>query len=255
VNGWIAATAQSLSNIQLVKVAGQISDVTPANPTGAGAVVIGNPTVSTLGANTALTYNFTTGFSGFGAGIPDVALPLRLLNFDGQLRQQHAALQWTTAFESNTKRFGVERSYDGISFGNIGYVNAAGNTTSAHRYTFTDMALAKPKNYYRLNELDLDGRSNYSNILMLTKNGGGPSFTVSPTPFTSSLDLVFDRALEGKTSIRLLDMTGKALFRQENTPAGQDHIHLDLSGLDLAAGLYLLEVHTSSNIYVQKVLK
>jgi hypothetical protein len=255
VNGWTSATAQSLGNIQLVKVAGQISDVTPANPTGAGTVVIGAPSISTLGTNTALTYNFTTGFSGFGAGIPDVALPLRLLTFDGQLLQKHAALQWTTAFESNTKRFGVERSYDGISFTNIGYIDAAGNSSSLHQYAFTDKTLAKPKNYYRLNEMDVDGRSSYSKTVMISNTGSEASFTVSPTPFTTGLDLVFDHPLEGKTSIRLLDMTGKALFRQENTPAGQDHLHLDLSGLDLAAGLYLLEVRTSKNVYVQKVLK
>ncbi|HVU57012.1 MAG TPA: M43 family zinc metalloprotease [Puia sp.] len=255
INGWTAATTQSLSNIQLVKVAGQISSVTPAAPTGAGAVVIGSPTISTLGTNTALTYNFTTGFSGFGAGVPDVALPLSLLSFDGQLRQQHAALQWTTAFESNTKRFGVERSYDGISYSNIGYVNAAGNSSTQQQYAFTDTALARLKNYYRLNEIDIDGRSTYSKVIMIGNTNRGPSFTVSPIPFTTSLDLVFGRPLEDKTSIRLLDMTGKALFRQENTPAGQDHIHLDLSGLNLAAGLYLLEVRTSNQVYVEKLIR
>ena len=255
VDGWIAATAQSLSNIQLVKVAGQISSVTPASPNGAGAVVIGNPTISTLGTNTALTYNFTTGFSGFGAGVPDVALPLTLLNFDGQLRQQHAALQWTTSFESNTKRFGVERSYDGVRYGNIGYVNGAGHSSSQRQYVFTDTALARLKNYYRLNEMDMDGNSSYSKVVMISNTNRDVSFTASPSPFTTSLDLVFGQAPEGKTSIRLLDMTGKALFRQDSTPAGQDRIHLDLSGLNLASGLYLLEVRTSNNVYIQKVLK
>jgi len=255
VNGWIAATSQSLSNIELVKVSGQISSVTPASPTGAGTVVIGVPAISTLGTNTALTYNFTTGFSGFGAGIPDVALPLSLLTFDGQLRQQHAALQWTTAFESNTKRFGVERSYDGVSYGNIGYVNAAGHSSSQRQYVFTDTALARLKNYYRLNEMDMDGNSSYSKVVMISNTNRDVSFTASPSPFTTSLDLVFGQAPEGKTSIRLLDMTGKALFRQDSTPAGQDRIHLDLSGLNLASGLYLLEVRTSNNVYIQKVLK
>lgn len=255
INGWTAATTQSLSNIQLVKVTGQISSVTPANPTGAGTVVIGNPTVSSLGTNTALTYNFTTGFSGFGAGVPAVALPLTLLNFEGQLLQQHVDLQWSTAFESNTKRFGVERSYDGVSYGNIGYVGAAGNSNSEHQYIFTDTALARLKNFYRLNEMDLDGHSTYSKVLMITNTNRDVSFTASPSPFTTSLDLVFGQALEGKTSIRLLDMTGKALFRQDSNPAGQDHIHLDLSGLSLASGLYLLEVRTSNNVYISRIVK
>src|SRR5260370_41441534 len=45
INGWQTATLQSLTNIQLVKTAGQISSVTPASPNGAGAVVVGIPTI------------------------------------------------------------------------------------------------------------------------------------------------------------------------------------------------------------------
>jgi len=255
VDGWIMSTSQSLSNIQIVKVTNQISNVTPGNPNGAGTVVIGTPTVSTLGTNTGLTYHFTTGFSGFGAGVPAVPLPLSLLDFDGQLQQQNIVLHWTTSSEENTKRFGIERSYDGTTFQNIGYVDAAGNSNTPRQYTFTDTDVPHDKNYYRLREIDLDEKFTYSKVIQVDGTSQRNPFTVSPSPFTTGVDIVFARALQGRTNIRLLDMTGKTLLRRNNVTAAQDRIHIDLSGLSLPAGVYLLEVRTGTGTYTTKIVK
>jgi hypothetical protein len=255
VDGWQTATGQSVNSIQLVKVTGKIADVTPASPNGAGSVVIGSPTVGTLGANTSLTYSFTTGFSGFGAGIPSVPLPIDLLDFEGQLQQQNVALRWITASEQQSKNFGIERSYDGINFGNIGYTAAMGNSSSPHQYTFTDTSVAHKNNYYRLRQIDLDDKFTYSKVIQVNGSTQIRPFIVSPSPFTTGIDLLFARAPAGKTSIRLLDMTGKALFRQEDTPAGQNPLHVDLSGLNLAAGIYILEVRTGAETYTEKLIR
>ena len=255
VDGWRTATGQNLSNIQLVKVGTKISDVTPGNPSGAGTVVTGAPVIGTLGANTSLTYTFTTGFSGFGAGVPSVALPIGLLDFEGNLHGRNVALQWTTTWEQNTKNFGVERSYDGISFGNIAYVPAIGNSNSPHQYVFTDTSIAHEKNYYRLKQTDLDDQFTYSKVIQVNGNTLVNPFTASPSPFTTGVDILFTQAPTGKTSIRLLDMTGRSLIRQDNTPAGQRLIHVDLSGLSLPAGIYLLEVRTTTNTYISKIEK
>ena len=127
INGWQTATTQTLSNIQLVKVTGQISSVTPAAPAGGGTMVTGAPAISSLGTNTALTYNFTTGFSGFGAGVPGSSpLPISLLSFDGHLRDNTVQLNWATSQEEDSKLFGVERCLaTARSFVNIGNVPAA----------------------------------------------------------------------------------------------------------------------------------
>jgi hypothetical protein len=80
-------------------------------------------------------------------------------------------------------------------------------------------------------------------------------YTVSPNPFTTGLDIVFATAPREKTSIRLLDMTGRTLLQRDNAFAAQDRIHLDLSGLSLSAGVYLLEVRTGSTTYITKIQK
>lgn len=84
---------------------------------------------------------------------------------------------------------------------------------------------------------------------------GNNPFTVSPNPFTTGVDIVFGTASQEKVSVRLLDITGRTLLRKDNAFAAQNRIHLDLSGLSLPAGVYLLEVRTGSNVYIVKIEK
>jgi hypothetical protein len=257
INGWQTATGQLLSNIQLIKVAGQISSVTPSAPTGGGAFVIGTPTIGSLGTNTALTYTFTTGFSGFGAGVPGSAvLSTGLLDFKGQLKNSNVALGWSTSVEAGSQGFEIQRSYDGNAFSRIGYTPAAGNSSVTLNYSFTDPAIAQDNNYYRLKQVDTDGKFIYSKILLI----GNPtmtthSFTVLTNPFTTSLDLTFGRAVTGKVQVRLMDIAGKEILRQSGEQGGLSRMRVDLSGISLSKGIYLLEVWYNNERHVERVIK
>ncbi len=254
-SGWQTFTGQSLSAIQLVKVPGQISEVTAASPGGAGAITQVTPAIGSLGTNTTLTYNFTNGFSGFGAGVPGISpLPVGLTRFTGQLQNNNAVLSWSTSFEQNSKSFEVDRSFDGMTFSAIGNVPAAGNSTSTLNYSFTDPALTHDTNYYRLKQIDLDEHFTYSQVVLITTRPN-PGFTVLPNPFTNDLDIVFGQTQTGKVQIRLLDITGRELLRQQGMQSAGSRLHLDFSGSSLSAGVYLLEVSTDNGTRVQKVLK
>lgn len=69
ITAWQAATGQSFTNIQLIKVDRQIADVSPANPTGGGFVLAATPAKDSLGNIRSVTGLFNNGFSGFGAGV------------------------------------------------------------------------------------------------------------------------------------------------------------------------------------------
>lgn len=249
VQGWQTATGQTLGAIQLVKTPGQIYTVTPANPTAAGTPTIVTPTIGALGTNTSLTYNFTNGFSGFGAGIPNmVNLPLTLLRFTGRLDNDNAILSWSTAIEENMAGFEIERSNDGQHFSSIGYVHAAGNSNTEQDYTFTDPSLTTDSNYYQLKELSFDGQATYSNIVLIRDPHASPRFTVLPNPFSTSLDLLFGHVPAQLVQIRLLDITGRELWRRAGTESEGSRLHLDFSGTRLATGVYLLEVSSANDV-------
>jgi hypothetical protein len=93
-----------------------------------------------------------------------VALPVTYAGFTATKNGSNALLQWQTQQEQNSLSFIIERSSDGKEFTGIGQVAAAGNSSLVQSYSFTDETPRKGKNYYRLNQVDLDGRSNYSSI-------------------------------------------------------------------------------------------
>jgi hypothetical protein len=256
VQGWQSATGQTLSSIQLVKVPGQISSVTPSDPTAAGSVTIVTPSIGTLGSNTALTYNFTTGFSGFGAGVPSLTdLPVTLLQFTGRLDNNNAILSWSTSFEQNSAGFEVDRSFDGQHFTKVGYVTAAGNSTTQKDYSFTDPSLTTDSNYYQLKETTLDGRESYSKVILIRNPHVFNGFIALPNPFTTDLDLIFHNTPANILQVRLLDITGRELWRQVNAQADGNRLHLGVDGTHLAAGIYLVEVRSATGVEIQRVIK
>ncbi|HEY4064837.1 MAG TPA: zinc-dependent metalloprotease [Puia sp.] len=257
VAGWQSFTGQTIGSAQIVKVPTQISNVTAANPSGGGTVTLATPSITTMGTNTGLTASFTNGFSGFGVGVTGLnPLPVGLLNFDGQLQGNDALLTWTTSFEQGSKGFEIDRSADGISFSKIGYVAAAGNSTSPRNYSFTDPALSQDMNYYRLKQIDLDDAATYSKTILVRRTGASdPGFTVLSNPFTDNLDIVFGQIPPGNVQIRLMDMAGRELLRQTGTGSAGSRLHIGLSGASLSAGVYLLEVRFNNQTQVVKVIK
>jgi len=256
INGWQTATGQSLSSIQLVKVPGQISQVTASNPGGGGAVTIGTPTISSLGSNTGLTYNFANGFSGFGAGVPGSSpLPITLLDFTGHLENNDAILTWSTSSEENSKTFEVDRSFDGIGFTPIGSVAAAGNSTTQRNYSFTDAGITHDTNYYRLRSIDLDDRFIFSRTVLVRDRQPATSFPVAPNPFTDGIDILFSQPPAGNIAIRLLDITGRQLWQGTGMPSGGNRLHIGFSGTPLSAGVYLLQITSGSGTQFQKIMK
>ena len=91
-------------------------------------------------------------------------LPINLLRFNASKQNGATTLVWATANEQNSSHFEIERSSDGVNFIVLDKIKAAGNSTSLINYTFKDKNPASGLNYYRLKEVDLDGKLFYSTI-------------------------------------------------------------------------------------------
>jgi len=107
----------------------------------------------------------TSNWSAHGEIIP---LPVTLSNFYVHKQNQAARLQWQTASEQNSKEFIVERSGDGSVYSAIGTVTAAGNSTVEQRYAFTDENPETGNNFYRLKQVDIDGKFSYSTVVRVS---------------------------------------------------------------------------------------
>jgi hypothetical protein len=92
-------------------------------------------------------------------------LPVTLRGFSVYKQNQSARLQWQTASEQNSKEFIIERSNDGTIYNAIGAVAAAGNSQYVRQYAYTDEHPETGNNYYRLKQVDIDGKFSYSPVV------------------------------------------------------------------------------------------
>jgi hypothetical protein len=136
-------------------------------------------------------------------------LPVNLLVFNARLNSQRVLLDWQTASEQNADYFNVEKSKDGQSgWSFVSRVQSRGNSNIRADYQSIDHRPYGGTSYYRLKQVDQDGRIAYSQ----TRNIINDSKTISvyPNPAT---DHVIVEGLDKNRSnmIHLLDITGKLL--------------------------------------------
>ena len=99
------------------------------------------------------------------------ALPAELIAFTGAPVDGNVRLDWTTANEDMVDRFEVQRQAPDGTFGPLGSVAAAGNTTGETDYNFTDNDPLNGTNVYRLRIVDTDGTADFSDLVTVTIEG------------------------------------------------------------------------------------
>jgi hypothetical protein len=100
------------------------------------------------------------------------ALPVELISFTGKQLEKHNVLVWVTASEINNDYFEIERSANGVTFETIGIIKGA-NNKQQHQYEYRDEHPFVGINYYRLKQVDTDGKFAYSDIIILKNTHKG----------------------------------------------------------------------------------
>lgn len=106
-------------------------------------------------------------------------LPVELVSFSGENKIEGNLLKWVTASEINNKGFEIEKSSNGKLFQKIGFVEGNTDSWQALNYSFTDPA-PHSLTYYRLKQIDWDGASTYSKIVVV--QGKEQVVAVYPNP-------------------------------------------------------------------------
>jgi hypothetical protein len=181
----------------------------------------------------------------------NLVVPIRLSAFEGKISNRNAALYWQTANESNSSHFVVERSTDGVHFENAGRVAAAGNTAQMSNYSFTDVNIPTGRLYYRLKQVDADGRFEYSGTIVLQNRQNGFQFIVSPNPASAFITIQYNGLAEQDTDIKLYDVQGK-LVQQTKINKGQAMVRLNIEAL--YTGTYIVKIQSNAVSESHKVI-
>lgn len=177
-------------------------------------------------------------------GVSNAAVPVTLLSFNAANETNQVKLAWTTTNEINTAYFTIERSNNGITFNQLGNVNAGNNN-----YSFIDVNPINDINYYRLKIIDKDGSFTYSKIITINSKLKG-SISIFPNPVTNDLTVTHLTAKSNST-VTITGVDGKQLLSQKLV-SGTTQSTIDVSKLN--SGLYILTIN-NSDVHTIKFIK
>ena len=174
------------------------------------------------------------------------SLPVTLINFDATINESKVSLNWATASELDNDHFELERSADGNIWTAIGEVKGAGTTSEGQKYSYTDLNPLSGVNYYRLKQVDVDGVFTYSNIaeISLGNNTHTANMSVYPNPVNHAGVLNISLSSDNINIVTITNSVGQTVYNN-TISEGQ---HQQISGLDLPAGVYILTVHTQTDL-------
>ncbi|MEO6287822.1 MAG: T9SS type A sorting domain-containing protein [Dyadobacter sp.] len=175
------------------------------------------------------------------------ALPVKLISFKGYLTKTgDAELNWKTAQEVNNAGFEIQKSTDGKQYDAIGWVDGGGNHEGEKTYRFVDQSLTTTS-YYRLKQLDLDGKFTLSRIVAVIPEAESLE-RLSSYPNPSSNGTVHVQVPRNTALLTVTDKQGRTLIEQENPPF-QQAIQLPNTGV------YILRVQTKAGAGTLKLVR
>ncbi len=167
-------------------------------------------------------------------------LPVEMVSFNGSLIDGQVFLSWQTASEKNNKGFAVQHSVDGIVWENLGFVKGNGTSSQINNYAYPDKTPFQGMNYYRLSQIDNDGKVTLSKIVPVELVSVS-DLNVFPNPTTGTATLGFTSQSEESGVVHLTDITGRVVFKKDLAiEKGNNQISLDL--YQLPTGIYFAQM-------------
>ena len=242
-----ACSFTATNNSSLFSDNGTIKLSTSGKPSfdgnGSGTVVYSSTTTSTPTLPTVVTATAcaTTG--------SNFILPIVLTEFMGQCTNNQTTLVWQTATQINNRVFDVEKSLDGSNFSVIGTVKGAGNSTETLNYAFVDKNAKEGIAYYRLTQVDYNGKSSQSNIITVNSCAPAiaPKINLYPNPAADNFNVAFTLFQTSQVTIDILNELGQVVksIPTQSLESGIQTLTIDAS--NLSGGVYFLKVGIDNN--------
>lgn len=167
-------------------------------------------------------------------------LPVAFSTFTALRKGRSAILEWETLTESNNDYFSIEHATDARNFTAIGQVPGQGTTFTPQIYSFTDQQPYPGINYYRLRQVDFDGRFEYSEIRSVPFPVEPDELFVYPNPSQGTFHIQVPRSSTETADLQLFDSQGRML-RQIVVGDNTNLSNTFLGKAELSPGLYFLK--------------
>ena len=185
------------------------------------------------------------------------SLPVKLLDFTAKYVNPDVLLEWSTSQEHNFSHFILEHSTDGTDFSQTAIILGAGESNSKIDYSYTDKDMKGRGGiiYYRLKQVDIDGKFDYSpvRIIRLGEENNSLALATFPNPVVNELRITLPSSWQNKhVYIDLYNANGQLVNSLQVANSGQTE---SISAASLKKGAYFINVRCGNENAKQKIIK
>ncbi len=205
-----------------------------------------------MGLNTTSPRFFNPGdkINNVDAGIVNGVLPVVWTDINVFKEEKHNLLTWRTGHELNVENYIIERRLGSEDrFIDIGTTKAAGNSNVEQIYNFIDEDIStENKYYYRVRQIDFDGKYSYSNIVVTERLGNG-RYNMYPNPTAGRLNIEGHFDEDESYSVQVINNLGQVVIQSS---APENGVELD----ELPNGVYSILIKKDHEVIHQdKIIK
>jgi hypothetical protein len=177
------------------------------------------------------------------------ALPVKLISFTAQCKNDIVTLKWSTASENNASHYSLQSSRDGSTWIEVAEIAAAGTTNQTTNYSYEDIAFGGIS-YYRLVQIDFDGTSTIFGPISVNCEINESSITVYPNPTDSDFNVLIQTTERFENaSLELVDLSGRVVHvKNMNILPGVTVVKFETTNFN--PGTYIVRVKGENNKFM-----
>lgn len=165
-------------------------------------------------------------------------LPVVFNGFFVTRSNNNIVLNWSTAQESNSSNYEVQRSFDGTNWSTIAIMMGAGNSTTVQQYNFTDKNMTAAVAYYRIKQVDIDGRYEYSTVKSIRASEAAASTRIYAAGNTVNIE--FNKEVKNPITVRIVNMNGQVVGQRTYQQAAY---RITMNMNNSVSGAYIVQLN------------
>jgi hypothetical protein len=181
-----------------------------------------------------------------------VILPVSLISFTARVSGSTVILDWITASEANNAHFVIERSTDQKNWKKVGSIMGKGNSKEKNDYILIDEEPYRGRSFYRLIQVDADGKKQVSSVTMVYLTDIHDQWPVYPNPVHAGHNLKIKAGNEGISNILITDVTGRTIYEDKQSYRNEV---VEIPFNNQTDGIYYVQLHIGNTVTTGKIVK
>jgi hypothetical protein len=197
------------------------------------------------------TYTSTSYFDEVSFG--DV-IPVELTSFTASVVGNSIQLRWATATETNNQGFEIQRGINNRDLVTVGFVKGNGTTTETQSYTYVDNTELNGTVYYRLKQLDLNGKYDYSKVVEVTRVVSYGLSQNYPNPFNPTTAITYSIPENSFVTLKVYDVLGSEVADLVNGVVEAGVHKVNFNAFNLNSGVYFYTIKAGNFSETKKLM-